>query len=240
MKFIWKVWLRLNLLTGGKDYTASVLTTGKKALRNADIARMIKELGSELKIETLLYVLDTSDRIKREQVQRGYSVLDGCAQYTPRVQGAWASISSKFNSAVHKIGLHIIPSAEMRAAFKEISVDVLGVKDGGAFVGLVTDTTTGLADGTMTSGDDIMIDGDKLKIMPDDEQGLGVFFVNTEGEATAVTRRLTQNTPKKILARVPELTAGQYTLRVVTRYTNGATLLKEPRVIDYDRPLVVN
>jgi hypothetical protein len=240
MKYFWKVWLRLNLLTGGKDYTASVLTTGKKALRNADIARMIKELGSELKIETLLYVLDTSDRIKREQVQRGHSVLDGCAQYTPRVQGVWASVNAKFNSAVHKTGLHIIPSAEMRAAFKEISVDVLGVKDGGAFVGLVTDTTTGLADGTMTSGDDIMIEGDKLKILPEDEQGLGVFFVNTDGDSAPVTRRLTQNTPKKILARVPELPAGQYTLRVVTRYTNGATLLKEPRVIDYDRPLVIN
>jgi hypothetical protein len=239
-KFTWKAWLRRNLLTpGDNDYTASVSTVGK-TLRNADIARMIKESGSELKTETLQYVLDTADRIVREQVQRGHSVLTGNCQFAPRIQGTWTGANAKFNPAIHKIGLHIIPSAEMRAAFKEINIDVLGVKEGGAYIGLVTDTTTGLADGTMTSGDDLMIEGDKLKIAPDNGAGLGVFFVNTESEAIPVTRRLTQNMPKKILARVPDLPAGQYTLRVATRFSNSSTLLKEPRMIDYDRPLVIN
>ena len=39
---------------------------------------------------------------------------------------------------------------------------------------------------------------------------------------------------------VPELPAGQNTLRIVTRFTAGKTLLKQPRVIEYDRPLIVN
>ena len=243
MKYIWKLWLRLNLLTMGKDYTASVSTLGKKALRNSDIARIIKDAGSELKYETIVYILEQNDRIIREQVQQGHSVLTGSAQFTPRVQGAWASANAKFNPEVHRIGLHIIPSAEMRAAFKEISVEVLGVKDGGAFIGLVTDTTTGLADGTMTSGDDILIEGEKIKLAPDNDGDgrLGVFFINCDDETlTPVTRRLTQNDPKKLIVRVPELPAGQYILRIVTRYSQGSTLLKEPRVIEYDRPLVIN
>jgi hypothetical protein len=129
----------------------------------------------------------------------------------------------------------------MRAAFREIGVDVLGMKPGGAFIGLVTDTTTGLADGTMTSGDDILIEGARLRIAPDDDEALGVFFVNCDDETvTRVSRRLTKNNPKSILARVPELPAGQYTLRVVTRFSTSSVLLKEPRVIEYDRPLVVN
>ena len=41
------------------------------------------------------------------------------------------------------------------------------------------------------------------------------------------------------IARVPELPAGQYTLRVVTRFAAGANVLKEPRIIDYDRLLVI-
>jgi len=240
-KFEWKANLRLNPLTGGEnDYTASVATIGKKALRTPDIAKMIKDSGSELKLETLIYVLEKGDRIIREHVQRGHSVLTGCAQFTPRVQGNWNGPNAKFNPETHKIGLHIIPSAEMRSALKDISVDVLGVKDGGAYITLVTDTTTGRIDGTMTSGDDILIAGDKLKIAPEDDERLGIFFVNTEGEITQVTRRLTQNMPKKLLARVPELPAGQYTLRVITRFSNASTLLKDPRTIDYDRPLVVN
>ena len=240
MKFLWKVWLRINLLIAGNKYSAAVSTVSRKALRNSDLARLLIAERSEIKYETLLYILDQIDRIIREQVQLGNSVLTGTAQFTPRITGVWDSPNAKFNPAIHKIGLHIIPSAEMRAAFKDISVEVLGVKDGGAFIGLITDTTTGLADGTMTSGDDIMIEGEKIRVLPEGDAGLGVFFVNSEGEEIPVTRRLTQNDPKKILARVPELPAGQYTLRVITRYTSGTVLLKEPRIIDYDRPLVVN
>ena len=158
MKHTWKAFLQHNHLTESeKDLRASVSTLGKRALRNADIARLIKQEGSEFQTETLLKILNVSDRIIREQIQRGHSVLTGAAQFTPRIQGTWIGASAKFNPAVHRIGLHIIPSAEMRAAFREIGVDVLGMKPGGAFIGLVTDTTTGLADGTMTSGDDIRI-----------------------------------------------------------------------------------
>jgi hypothetical protein len=91
----------------------------------------------------------------------------------------------------------------------------------------------------MNTGDDIIIEGDKLKIAPDDEAGLGVFFVDTGGVATPVTRRLTQNDPKHIIARVPALAAGQYRLQVVTRFSSSAVLLKEPRVIEYDRLLIL-
>jgi len=242
MKSIWKLWLRLNLLTKDidNDYIAVVSTVGKKALRNADIARMIKDAGSELSYETLLYILDQSDRVKREQVQRGNSILTGYCQITPKVTGMWIGANARFNPAVHKLTLDMIPSAEMRAALKEVGVEVLGVKDGGAFIGLVTDTATGLADGTVTPGDDIRIEGDKLKIAPDGEPGLGVFFVNADGDAIPVTRRLTQNDPKRLIARTPDLPPGQYTLRVVTRFTTSSNqLLKEPRTIDYDRLLVI-
>jgi len=42
-----------------------------------------------------------------------------------------------------------------------------------------------------------------------------------------------------MIARVPDLPAGQYTLRVVTRFTGGSNMRKEPRTIDYDRLLVI-
>ena len=125
----------------------------------------------------------------------------------------------------------------MRTALQEVGVEVLGVKDGGAFIGLVTDTATGLTNGSITADDDIMIEGDKLKIAPEGEPGLGVFFVNTDGVAIPVTRRLTQNDPKKLIARVPALPVGQYRLRVVTKFSNSGALLNSPRVIEYEQLL---
>jgi len=241
MKYFWKVWLRLNLLTKDvdNDYTASV-STMKKTLRNPDIARIIKDSGSELKYETLLSVLNQSDRIIREQLQRGNSVLTGCCQMSPKVTGTWIGANAKYNPAVHKITLDMIPSAEMRAALREVGVEVLGVKDGGAFIGLVTDTATGLADGVITPGDDIRIDGDKIRIAPDGDPTLGIFFISASmDDPIPVVRRLTQNDPKRLIARVPALAPGQYTLRIVTQFSNSTQLLKEPRTIEYDRLLIV-
>jgi len=238
----WKIWLRPNLLSNiDNDLTASVsMTGGRKTLRTADIARLIKNAGSELEYETLLQVLEQGDKIICEQLQKGESVLTGFCQITPKITGSWSSPRDKFNPEVHKHTLDFVSSAEIRSMLKSLGVDVLGVKDGGTFIGLVTDTATGLTDGTITAGDDILIEGDKIMIDPLGEDGLGVFFVNADGETTPVTRRLTQNDAKRVIARVPaDLPSGQYTLRVLTKYTTASILLKDPRVIDYDKLLIV-
>lgn len=235
----WKVWLRENLLTKDvdNDYIAEV-STEKNTLRNEDIARMIVEEGSEIKYDTLLSVINQHDRIIRTQLQRGYSVLTQTCQFTPRITGTWIGTSAQFEPTVHKVTLDIIPSAEMRAALADVGIEVLGVRDGGGRIGLVTDTATGLTDGTITAGDDILIEGNKIKVTPADDERVGVFFVSAEGVATKVTRRFTQNDPSRVIARVPaDLAAGRYTLRIVTCYAGSSTLLKDPRTIEYEREL---
>jgi hypothetical protein len=240
IKFFWKVWLRLNLLTKDvdNDYTAEVSTVGNTK-HNEDIARTIIEEGSEIKYDTLLSILNQRDRIERQMVQQGSSVQTGNVRLSPRINGSWLGSNAKFDPDVHKKTLDATITNEMREALEEVGIEVLGIKDSGAFIGLVTDTSTGLNDGTITANEDILIEGDKLRIIPEDEAGLGIFFIDSSGNAIPVTRRLTQNDPKKIIARVPELPAGEYTLQVVTRFSSGLQLLKEARVIEYDKKLIV-
>ena len=236
----WKIWLRPNMLKDDNSYIASVNFKGKKVLRTPDIARLIKDAGSEFDYETLLQIIEQSDRVVCEQLQTGNSVLTGFCQMTPKVTGNWSGSRAKFNPDEHQLTLDIVSSAELRGMLKEVGVDVLGVKDGGTYIGLVTDTVTGNTDGTITACDDILIEGDKIQIDPMGEEGLGIFFVNVDGETTPVTRRLTQNEPQRIIARVPaDLPPGQYTLRLVTKYTTASILLKDPRVIEYDKLLIV-
>lgn len=241
IKFIWKVWLRLNPLTKDvdNDYTAEVSTTGNTK-RNEDIARTIIDEGSEIKYDTLVNILNRRDRIERNMLRQGCSVQSGNVRLSPRVSGSWTGRNAGYDAAVNRPAIDAVITADMRESLQEVGVEVLGVKDGGAYIGMVTDTATGLTDGTLTLNDDILIEGEKLKVAPEGEDGSGVFFVDSAGQVHPVTRRLTQNGPKKILARVPLLPDGEYTLRIVTRYSNGGTLLKEPRVIDYDRLLIVN
>lgn len=240
INFFWKIWLRLNHLTKDvdNDYIAEVSTIGNTK-RNEDIAREIIEQGSEIKYDTLVNILNQRDGIERRMIQQGNSVQSGNVRLSPRVSGTWLGANAKYDSSVHKITVDAVITAELREALLEVGIEVLGTKDSGAYIGLVTDTATGATDGTITPNDDILIEGDKLRIAPENEVGLGVFFINAIGESTPVTRRLTQNDPKKILARVPALPSGEYTLQIVTRFSTSSTLVNDARIIEYDKKLIV-
>lgn len=196
----WKVWLTPNLLTKDvdNDYIAEV-STSKHTLRNEDIAQRIVAEGSEIKYDTLLSIINQHDRIIREAVCDGYSVLTGVGQYSPRVTGNWIGKNANFDPAVNKLTLDMVLSKEMRNALSVVGVEVLGVKEsGGAEIGLVTDTATGNTDGSITPGDDILIEGTKIKIAGNEET-CGVYFVRrgAEGETVRkVERRLTHHCPR--------------------------------------------
>lgn len=241
IKFYWKVWLRLNFLTKDvdNDYIAEVSTVGNTK-RNVDIAQRIINEGSEIKYDTLLSILNQRDRIERNMLQEGNSVQTGNVKLSPRVSGSWLGANAKYDASAHKITLDTTITAEMRSALTEVGLETLGAKDIGGYIGLVTDTATGLTDGTITPNDDILIEGEKIKIAPVDEAGLGIFFIDSAGASTQVTRRLTQNDPKKLLARVPSLPAGEYTLQIVTRFSNGSTLVNDARTIEYGKKLIVS
>lgn len=236
----WQFFLRDNPLT--KDDTndcIAEIATAPKTLRAEDIAKEIKRRGSELEYETILSVISQHNRLIIEYILDGHSVMTDICQMTPRITGLFASSEAQFDAKIHKLTLDIVLSAGMRESLKKVKTTNLGPKRDVARIGLVTDTVTGLTTGTITPNDDIRIDGDRIKIVGD-ENTTGVFFIAEDGTATKVTRRLTQNDPKTILARVPALTAGRYTLRIVTNYSHGGTLLKEPRTLEYPGLSVIN
>jgi hypothetical protein len=231
-KKFWKVWLRPNRLTKDvdNDYVAEVSTTGK-TLSNADVARMYVDSGSELQYETVLDVLERADRLRREKLQEGYSVQTGICHLSPRVKGNWIGATTAYDPATHKITLDISPTSAMRAALEEVGVEVLGVRDVSAYIGLVTDVTTGATDGTLTAGGQIIIAGDKIKAEPAGETGIGVFIVN--GDTSYQLTPLAVNHPKEIIAVLPALPPGEYKLHIDTKYSGSSTLLNEIRRLDY-------
>lgn len=235
----WKVWLRPNLLTKDvdNDYIALV-STSKETLRNEHIARSIVLEGSEYKLDTLVSILNQADRVVREKLQQGYSVMTGNCHFTPRVLGTWMGSTALFDPSYHRLTCDMVPTQTLRDAFKVVNVEVLGVKDSGCSAGLVTNTATGKTDGLIAPGDDIIIDGDKIRIAPENEEGLGVFFVDETGNEKPVTVRLVQNSPKRIICRVPDIAPNKaYKLVIRTRFAASNTLLKNMREIEYEQTL---
>lgn len=242
IEYIWKAWLRPNLFTADEinDYIAEVSTAGR-TIRNEDIARLILKEGSENQYETILGILNRRDGVVIEHVKEGGTVQDHCMRIAPRIPGVWLGANAKYDPAAHKPTVNITPTLEFRAALGEVDVEVLGVKDSGAYIGLVTDAATGRTDGTVTLQDDIIITGEKIRVAPDDDPAVGVFLQNNAtGTVYPVTHRLAQNEPKKVFARLPAMPAGEYTLKIVTRYSAGnMQLLHEPRIITYNNTLTV-
>lgn len=238
--YYWKIWLRPNLLaTDTEEELFAEVLTEKETLRNEDIADMIIREGSEIKRDTLVSIINLRDRIIRENLMKGYSIQTGVCQYTPRVTGTWNKDNLAYDANLHKIILDITPSEPMREALVNINIQVLGVKNNASHISLVTDTATGKTDGSLTPGDDIRIDGDRLKIVGD-ESVVGIFFVSEDRSQTIqVTRRFTLNESSCIIARVPPLAKGKYRLRLVTQYMQGYVLLKSPHTIEYARWLTV-
>ncbi len=152
--------------------------------------------------------------------------------------GAFENSDAQFDPAIHKLTFDIVPTKKLRDALKNVKVINMGTKADVARIRLVTDTLTGLFDGSITASEDIMITGNNIKITGD-EAVVGVFFVAGDGTTTKVTRRLTQNDPSKVIARVPALANGSYTLRIVTQFSQSSTTLKEARTLEYPTKLVV-
>ena len=237
--YIWKIWLRLSFLTQHveNNYSGEVSTVGH-TVRNEDIARRIVNERSELRYETILAILNERDSIVIEAILTGSSVQDGVVHIAPSVTGLWTSSDRVIDPSKQKATVSVVPTATLRELLSEVRLEILGLKDSGAYIGLVTDAATKAVDGRITPGGIMIITGDKMRIAPDGDPQTGIFFIDADGVKTPVTQ-ISQNEPKKLTALIPPLSAGTYTLQVVTRYTTGKTLLKEARTLVYETPLIV-
>ncbi|MGI5174197.1 DUF4469 domain-containing protein [Treponema sp. OMZ 840] len=236
-KSIWEVYLRPNTLTKENDRDCIADVHAHAATqRNEDIAELITKERTEFRKETIINILNMRDKAVKDLIQEGISFMDGLVQISPRVSGVWATENAPYDEKIHKRTVDLIPTADLRTVLDAIGVKVMGAKEESARITAVTDTATGLNDGTLTIGDDIIIEGNKLKI-DETDAAQGVFFRLADGTEHKVTRRLSVNQPSQIIARVPAtVPAGKVEVVVKTKFLKGKGTLKEMRTIVYGYP----
>lgn len=223
------------------DYTGKVQLNG--TLYNADVARKIKEQGSELRQETLLSILDTADSIKRTGIATGYSVVDGVSQMRASVSGPFEGAGAQYDPAVNSKSVIMTPTPEMNKAMEPTKVVILGPALTGPVINRVEDLYGGAENGVITPGRNLRIHGQRLKITGDDPAITGVWFVSANEISTRIRvddRDLIDNDPSRLTLVVPSLAAGGYFVEVVTQSSGSAkTLLKEPRTYRFEILLIV-
>ena len=236
-KFVWEEHLRPNTLTkdNDRDCIADVYAHAQTQ-RNEDIADVITKERTEFRRETILNILAMRDKAVKDFIQDGLSFMDGLVQISPRVSGVWETENSAYDEKIHKRTVDLIPTADLRTALDAIGVKVLGAKEMTARITEITDTATGLKDGTLTIGDDIIIEGEKLKV-DEKDAAQGVFFKAANGTEYKTARRLSVNKTGQIIARVPkEVPEGEVTVIVRTKYSGSSAPLKTVREIAFKLP----
>ena len=236
-KSIWEVYLRPNTLTKDNDRDCIADVHAHAATqRNEDIAEIITKERSEFRKETIMSILNMRDKAVKDLIEQGLSFMDGLVQISPRVSGVWETENSAYDEKIHKRTVDLIPTADLRTALEAIGVKVMGTKEESARITEITDTATGLKDGTLTIGDDIIIEGDKLRV-DETDAAQGVFFKAVNGTEYKTNRRLSVNKPGQIIARVPkEVPEGEVSVMVRTKYSGSSAPLKTVREIAFKLP----
>jgi len=223
--FCWNVHLRSNPLrpNGTEGYIADVRAPAA-VKHNEDIADAIVKERSEFRKETILHILKLRDQTVTRFIQEGMCFTDGVAHIRPRVAGLWQTERSPFDPAVHTCKIDMFPTAALKNILTKITVKVRGIQKPSARITKVGDSATGLQDGTLSIGDDIIIVGEKLKVDQNDE-AQGVFFRTEDGTEYKTDRRFSCNTPKQLIVRVPaQLPKGTVRVIVRTKFSTGRRL----------------
>lgn len=231
------VWLYDNLLTPDRnDFYGKVKPQG--TLRNEDIAgEMIKE-GTEYQKETILNILDRSDRIKVAKLVEGYSINTGVYYSHIGINGVFHGATDRFDANEHRITASFTSSTALREELKKTQVEIIGTATTEPVIGKVIDSLTKAEDSTITPGNVISIQGNRLKIAGDDAM-IGVYLINQNDDSRHKCTQIITNEPKQLLVMLPALEVGNYALEIVTQYSASNSILKEPRKIQFEHILIV-
>jgi hypothetical protein len=231
-----------NPLTPEKDdYIGRVQLNG--TITNADVARDIVNQRSEYRYETILNILTLGDDAKRNRLASGYAVNDGVAQMYPSITGRFVGSGAQFDSKIHSIGVTMTTTSALRNALENTTVAVQGAAVTGPVINRIIDVYSETENTQITTGRNLKIVGQRLRIAGEDSSVVGVWFVRADdaSQRTRVDDRdMVDNNPSQLTVLAPDLTAGDYYVEVVTQsMTGGKELLKEPRAYRFEIALTV-
>ena len=172
-----------------------------------------------------------------------YQLLDGFSVQL----GGFCSLHTRITGTYHGANDHI-GAENLHVAFRtlrhlkelllKVKIENEGLAGDSAYIDEIQDVHTESINSALTPGNMIHILGNKIKVEGEDP-AVGVWFVSqADGARIKITEHLGVNRDTELFGLIPALTAGTYTVEVVTQASRG-TALKEARVIRAEPVLTV-
>jgi hypothetical protein len=248
--YTWRVYLKPNTLGEEGESLAVVESRGEPATVE-DMAEELASCSLGIHKETVIASYRSMQRIKGEFLLSGRSVDDGLQITSPVVRGVWRAGVGARNRGVTFTS---VLTRSFSQLLKKVRLRVVDQKESEEFarINWIRDLSSDRVNEVITINDEILISGDRIKIVcrgsdggrvgcrrGELESGLGVFFISSDNKVIPAAR-INRNETSLLSVRVPKtLKAGvSYRVRVVTRYTTNSTkLLNTPRVVEYRHAL---
>jgi len=235
-----KAWLYDNLLTDDpNDFSARV--SSERSLSISDICNSATTRGgANVSAASMKHSVELFLKEMSYQLCDGFSVNTGYFTASPSIRGVFNSSAERFNPEKHSILFQFNQGELLRNELSTITVEILGAAKSGVFIAQVLDVKSGTVNDLLTPNRNLKIGGAKLKVAGDNPE-VGIYFIDQSTEARVKVDKsdIVTNNPGEAIVVIPTLAAGSYKVEVVTQYTGSAKLLKEPRVIPFDKVLTV-
>lgn len=231
-----------NKLTSREDdYTFNTQYVGTRTID--DICKLAQpKMGEKYSASEMRTLYDVLLATAKTELFGGATVEFGFTNNSVGVEGSFVGPSAQFDPNLHAVVLRSTPTAAIRKELSQVTAIVSHIEEGLPTISTVTDVATGSVNKQLTPGGGLNGKGTRVKIVGEEGQEVGFFFVNAETQAVTVVPQtsLLRNEPKNFSFVIPPLADGTYYLEIASQYGgNSAVTLKEVRRNRFPYPLTV-
>lgn len=228
MKNVLKAWLTNNAVSVDNKEDKILVLECAGNLVLSDVLNEMNKQDTGLRPETMAHVVDLFQRTVQDLVLSGYSVNTGLFRVVAQFRGVvYDGVWDPQKNTVYAL---FTQDKNLRKAINATPVKILGEKGDAAYIIATEDIATRATNGIATPGRTFRLKGKNIKVAGPDER-IGIYIVDSAGnERKLPDDLLALNNPSEVIVQLPaDLAEGAYELHIVTQFSTGNKLLKEPR-----------
>lgn len=234
-----------NTMRAGKDntesYFARVISRGTCTLENLadDLVLSGKDFG--LSPAQLVEVAKAFNAAKIARVSDGFTVDDGIARTSAKVEGTFLSENDSFTPERHSVGISVTTSSAVRGKLSNLKPVIRQGNSSCPTITAVHDLESRGGD-TLTKGGFLEVTGTKIKVAGT-HGDVGLYFENVEDPDKTVkltAEKLGTNASTRLACVIPStLEAGKYKVKVNTQSLGSKALRKDPQSFTFETVFTV-
>ncbi|MDO9635222.1 MAG: DNA-binding domain-containing protein [Paludibacter sp.] len=228
--------LQENLLTERPDdYSAQTIVEG--SYDKGAIINLMLQRGTLVTRTDMLAVLNLFEEVISGLTQEGCTINLPLFNTSFSISGVFEGPMDMFDGGRHKLNVNLSKGVLLRDAETKVKFEKTSATAPTPSIQEVKDVASGKTNETLTPAGAVQLWGSQLRIAGE-HPDVGLWFVPETGDAIKAAILIT-NKPASLIAMIPVLAQGSYSVKVVTQYSGGGALLNTPKVSIFNRMLLV-